>query len=122
MNADVVAAPSSTTTSLIENNLTGLNRHMAHMAESAIQSATSSSSKNSVDDCVSWNDQCQNVKWNVFNKKNLINLAGQSTVDVVMASDHVPDESNVPATTSTANNNNTKFKSNRHRPVDVDSQ
>jgi hypothetical protein len=39
-----------------------------------------------------------------------------------MASDHVPDESNVPATTSTANNNNTKFKFNRHRPVNVDSQ
>lgn len=54
MNADVVAAPSSTTTSLIDNNnLTVLNRHMAHMAESAIQNATSSSSKNSADDCVS---------------------------------------------------------------------
>jgi hypothetical protein len=39
-----------------------------------------------------------------------------------MASDHVPNESNVPATASTANDNNAKFKSDRHRPVDVDSQ
>lgn len=48
MNADVVT-----------DNLTALNRHIAHMAESAIQSATSSSSSSSlpssksVEECVS---------------------------------------------------------------------
>lgn len=78
------------------------------MAESAIQSATSSSSSSnpsskSVEECVSSFDVTCHWSKNLLidwlnNSDNFRYRLG--TVDVVVASNHVPDQSNVPATDS----------------------